>query len=343
MRISLRLIFSLIVGVTLLSVVFAIFQQRAEKRGLRNDLAKRTEILAESLGANFEPLLATGSRRNMQKIVTRFGNRERVAGIAVFDKSGNRLAITPGLETYFNGQLATVSRVIADNASYGGFITLDQKPTYLYVLPLQGKSGVEGALAIFNDASFIERQTARQRREIYLRVLAQTLFIVLTTVLIIRWSILRPSPAQPSGSGISRQAREGHARALTRTSLSRWQQEVTHLAKSLEQARAAAEEEARLRRDCGVILDAGAPSSPRPQQAGRPAALCRLQPRTLHARLSRQGSGSCGPGQWLGHSTRTHFANLRGNLVGARFGRRRPRSSGRGIACESRPTIPNTR
>ena len=120
MRISLRLIFSLIVGVTLLSVVFAIFQQRAEKRGLRNDLAKRAEILAESLGSNFEPLLATGSRRNMQQIVTRFENRERVTGIAVFDKSGNKLAITPGLETYINGERATVLRVIAANASFGG-------------------------------------------------------------------------------------------------------------------------------------------------------------------------------------------------------------------------------
>ncbi len=136
MRMSLRLIVSLIVGVTLLSAVFAIFQQRAEKRGLRNDLAKRAEILAESLGANVEPLLAKSSRRNLQKIVTQFGNRERVTGIAVFDKSANTLAITPGLESYIIGELGTVSRVIAGDASYGGFTTLNQNPTYLYVLPL---------------------------------------------------------------------------------------------------------------------------------------------------------------------------------------------------------------
>ena len=77
MRISLRLIISLILGVTLLSAVFAVIQQKAEKRGLRNDLAKRAEILAESLGANVEPLLAKRSRSNLQKIVTQFGNRER--------------------------------------------------------------------------------------------------------------------------------------------------------------------------------------------------------------------------------------------------------------------------
>ena len=67
MRLSLRLIVSLIVGVTLLSAVFAIFQQKAEKRGLRNDLGKRAEILAESLAANVEPLLAKGSRSNLRR------------------------------------------------------------------------------------------------------------------------------------------------------------------------------------------------------------------------------------------------------------------------------------
>ena len=96
MRLSLRLIGSLIVGVTLLSAVFAIFQQKAEKRGLRNDLGKRAEILAESLAANVEPLLAKGSRSNLQKIVTHFGNRERVTGIAVFDKSAGTLRHHPG-------------------------------------------------------------------------------------------------------------------------------------------------------------------------------------------------------------------------------------------------------
>jgi len=248
MRMSVRLIFSLIVGVTLLSFVFAIFQQRAEKRGLRNDLAKRAEILAESLAANIEPLLAHSSRRNLQKIVTQFGNRERVTGIAVFDKSADRLAVTPGLETSINGALATVSRVVADDAAYGSFTTLNQKPTYLYVVPLHGESGVAGALAIFHDASFIETQTAQLRRETYLRVLAQTLFIVLTTLLIIRWSILRPIARTVKWV---RELR--HGTNVPRPMLGEGDlfkplaQEVTHLAKSLEVARAAAEEEARLR------------------------------------------------------------------------------------------------
>jgi trehalose-6-phosphate synthase/uncharacterized membrane protein affecting hemolysin expression len=247
MRISLRLIVSLILGVTLLSAVFAIIQQRAEKRGMRNDLAKRAEILAESLGANVEPLLTKRSRSNLQKIVTQFGNRERVTGIAVFDTSAS-LAITAGLQSYIDGEMGTIKQVMAQDTSYGGFITLNQNPTYLYVLPLHGESGVAGALAIFNDASFIDRQTAQLRRETYLHVLIQTLFIVLTTLLIIRWSILRPIARTAKWI---RDLRDG--KRVPRPSLSEGDlfnplaQEVTHLANSLDAARAAAHEEARLR------------------------------------------------------------------------------------------------
>jgi trehalose 6-phosphate synthase len=248
MRISLRLIVSLIVGVTLLSAAFAIFQQRAEKRGLRNDLAKRAQILAESLGANVESLLGKGERRHLQKIVIQFGNSERVTGIAVFDKSGNTLAVTPGLESYIFGELGTVSRVIANDASYGGFTTLNRNPTYLYVLPLHGGLGVSGALAIFHDASFIDQQTAQLRRETYLRVLAQTLFIVLTTLVIIRWSIVRPIARTAKWVRDLRSGKKVPRPSLGEEDLFKpLAQEVTHLAKVLEDARAAAEEEARLR------------------------------------------------------------------------------------------------
>ena len=254
MRMSLRLILSLIVGVTLLSAVFAIFQQRAEKRGLRNELAKRAEILAESLGANVEPQLARSSHTNLQKIVTQFGNSERVTGIAVFDKSAHKLAFTPGLEPYITRDLSTVSQVIAKDASYGGFTTLNETPTYLYVLPLHSASGVAGALAIINDASFIDRQAARLRRETYLRVLAQTLFIVLTTLLIIRWSIMRPLARTAKWMRDLRHGRNVPDPGLGEEDLFKpLAQEVTHLAKVLEVARAAAEEEARLRESAEAL------------------------------------------------------------------------------------------
>ena len=50
MRVSLRLIFSLVVGVTILSLPFAVFQTKREKRALRRDLENRAVITGESSG-----------------------------------------------------------------------------------------------------------------------------------------------------------------------------------------------------------------------------------------------------------------------------------------------------
>src|ERR1035437_390592 len=102
MRMSFRLIISLIVGVTLLSFLFALFQVKAAKRGLRRDLEKRAAIEAESLEGRVEPLLEKRSRRHLQPFVTEIGNRQKLIGLAVFDAASNRLAITSGLANYID-------------------------------------------------------------------------------------------------------------------------------------------------------------------------------------------------------------------------------------------------
>jgi hypothetical protein len=54
---SVRLIISLILGVTLASLLSTYYEVRREKQGLRNDLERRAEVLGESLVENVEPRL----------------------------------------------------------------------------------------------------------------------------------------------------------------------------------------------------------------------------------------------------------------------------------------------
>lgn len=248
MRISFRLILSLIIGVTLVSIMFSVFQVRGEKRGRRNELVKRAEVLAESLEGNIEPLLEKGAHKNLRLIVSRFGNREQVAGIAIFDRSGNVIAMTPGLGDSLNGEASAVSQSMANNRSYEEFIRLDQKLKHIYVLPLHDNPGVIGALAVIHDASFIDAQSARLWRDTFQRVLAQTIFIAAATLLIIRWSIMGPISRTAHWIRELRAGKRVDRPVLAEGDLFRpLAQEVTHLARSLEVARAAAEEEARLR------------------------------------------------------------------------------------------------
>jgi trehalose-6-phosphate synthase/uncharacterized membrane protein affecting hemolysin expression len=248
MRIRLHLILSLMLAVALVALTFAHYQVRAEKHGLRSDLEKRAEILAESLEETVVPLLQKRSQKNLLRIVERFGNRERLAGVVVYDEHGTTLAITSGL----SGRLATlpdaIAQAIAQNSSHGEFLTLGQTYMHLYVLPLHQEETVVGALAIFHDASYIEAQSGRIWRDTFLRVSLQTLLITLITLLVIRWSIEGPIARTVEWM---RELRMGGAQQRQRLSekdiFQPFTQEVTHFVKSLEAARAAAEEEARLR------------------------------------------------------------------------------------------------
>src|SRR2546425_12578291 len=91
MRTSLKVVVPLIVSVAFVSLLFAAYQVRTERRVLRNDLSRRAEILAESLQETIEPLFDRGADKNMQRLVERFGQREHLKGIAVYRSEERRV------------------------------------------------------------------------------------------------------------------------------------------------------------------------------------------------------------------------------------------------------------
>jgi trehalose 6-phosphate synthase len=252
MRMSLRLILSIIVGTMLVSFIFADAQVQAQKRSLRNDLERRAQLLAESLEESIGPLLQHYPLNNplnkLWTLVERFGNRERLAGVAIYDQRGKPLAMTSGLAGKIPAPPTAVTQAIASNQGTGEFIGQGSALVHVYALPLERDGVATGALAIFHDAGYIQAQSARIWRQTFLTVLAQALLIALVTLLIVRWSIVGP---------IARTAqwmRELRTHSVFRTPelpeedlFKPLVHEVTHLTKSLASARAAAEEEARLR------------------------------------------------------------------------------------------------
>src|SRR5664279_6630704 len=81
---SIRLIVSLIVGITLVSLASSYYEASGEKSGLRRDLERRAAVLGESLAGNVERDLEKDSVQDLQRIVEHFGNREHLSGLAVY-------------------------------------------------------------------------------------------------------------------------------------------------------------------------------------------------------------------------------------------------------------------
>ncbi len=214
MRTTMKIVLPLIVSVAVVSLLFAAYQVRREKHLLRNELMRRAEIQGESLQESLEPLLERAPERSLQRLVERFGQREHLKGVGVYNSAGAALASTSGLAPGFRWRPAAATRASQEGTGVGEFLSAEQYPAlnpeeevpvHIYALPLHRDGEIVGTLAIFHDTAYIDKQVSHTLRDSLLNALVQTCLI----------------------TGLA--------------------QEVTHLAKDLHTARAVAEEEARLR------------------------------------------------------------------------------------------------
>jgi trehalose 6-phosphate synthase len=247
MRIKFRLVILLIVGITLVAFAFAYFQVKEEKQRMRDELERRAEVLAESLEETVAPLAERRATKELQRIVERFGDRGRLAGIAVYDHEGNALAVTPGLDPRFATPPPTIEQALRQDAGQEAFFSLNSALMHICALPLHGATSTVGALAIFHEAGYIDAQSARLWRDTFLRAAIQVLLIVLLALLIVRWSITGPIARTAQWMKELRTGQASEKPAPPADLFQPLAQEVAHYVRSLAEARAAAEEEARLR------------------------------------------------------------------------------------------------
>jgi hypothetical protein len=88
---SVRLIVSLILGITMVSLFSTYYEVRREKRGLRNDLERRAEVLGESLVGNVEPELDKGSLKQLSVSLSGLAAENTWPELQSSTRSWNRL------------------------------------------------------------------------------------------------------------------------------------------------------------------------------------------------------------------------------------------------------------
>jgi trehalose 6-phosphate synthase len=244
MHLSNRLMVSLFSGVAAVSLAFAVYQIQAERHALSDEIQRQSIVLAESQRRSVEQMLAADSQRELQALVDQYQNREHLAGMAIYDDEGQVVAITSGLASKVAATPAAVVKAIETEQYRAAYFRASGERMHVLALPLSHGGTTSGAIAVFHDVAFIASPVWRHA----LTSLAQTLLIVGITLLIVHWSLRRPLRHMAQwlrdlrtgrASGDDRPPRETIFRPLT--------SELKQLATSLHAARAAAEEEARLR------------------------------------------------------------------------------------------------
>src|SRR6266581_2467637 len=245
---SARLIVSLIIGVTLVSLCTSYYQARVLNQSLQKDLQRRAEVLGESLTSNVERDLERDAQKTLRRTVQQFANREHLAGLAVYDPQGHPIAVTTSIEPLMTSAPAIVLQSLKENHNQDAFLRMGSASLHIYASPLHQGDQLIGSLAIVHDSGYIRQESLRIWRETFLSALAHVVLIVLITLLIVRWSIAGPIARTAHWMKALRTGRGAVRIKVPDLEMFRpLAREVATFAESLNTARSAAELEARLR------------------------------------------------------------------------------------------------
>jgi alpha,alpha-trehalose-phosphate synthase [UDP-forming] len=254
---SFRLIVSLILGITVVSSGFSYYEVLGEKQSLRNEMERRAEMLGESLVGNVERSWKSSSGntkdnqksdKELQQLVQQFANREHLLGVVIYDKQGMLVAITPELAKTLTVNPLPVTQSITQNREESSFTRLGRMQVHILALPIHRGDGVLGSLAVVHDVSYIRAEILLVWRRTFFRVLAQVFLIVFITLLIVRWSIAGPIARAALWMRALRTGKVSFRQGVPDLDMFRpLAREVATMAESLNHARNAAENEARLR------------------------------------------------------------------------------------------------
>ena len=248
MRTTLKIVVPLAVSALSVSLLYGSYQVQKERRNLRNDLSQRSAALAKNLQDNLESAPDRTKDRRLARLVERHGQREHLLGAAVYDKSGEMVAITPGLSPTFVLQPPVAAQAAKGNKGTGQFQEVNDAPFHLYAVPLRREGEVSGSLVVIYDSSYIHDRVMLALRDSLLNTLIQTMLITALAFFLVRWTFTSPLAKtakwlrnlRASPSDMQPTLPEGEFFDQIHT-------EARHLAHDLSSARAAAQEEAQLR------------------------------------------------------------------------------------------------
>jgi len=246
MKFTLRLVSAIWISVMLVIGVFAYLQIREERGRLVGDLQRRAVLVAEAFSDAIEPA-AKQSPAAVERIVKKFGQTQR--GIAVYDRFANLRTATPDIFPLLPPTLPEVTDAISGNVATQGFRPVGDRTRYIYAAPLLSDNQPVGAVAVFLDASHLERAEWDRWTSNALRFLVLALVISIIAALVVKVSITRPmaeisqwTRALRSGRPVPPPRNVADANLFGPLAL-----EVSRLARSMQRAQVAAEQEAALR------------------------------------------------------------------------------------------------
>src|SRR3989344_3743223 len=220
-------------------------QADQEQLTLTSRLQSRAHVLSESLAESIGPAFNMHSTRPLQRIIDQFVSSERLAGLGVFDSAGALVAGSANMPMSEDEKFITTT--MDSDEMNGDFVRRDDGKYYVHVLPLHESGHVVGALAVAQNATYIDDAIWSIWRDSAIRLLLQILLFAAAIFIIVRWVFFRAVSDMVELLQAHRRGASDGDVVRGASFLKPLAGEISKVTRSLHQARHAASEEARMR------------------------------------------------------------------------------------------------
>ena len=253
MRFAISFILSIIFAVGLVAFGFTFFQSSNERTKLDRELEVRTAHYSDEIFKNHPSFVNQTDHQKIELFADSLIKQYNLMGFALYFNYDSILcnSSSRGLINYSR---AYILQSITADTSVGTFFKSEGRKIYQYIKPVINSERSNTAVVFYTDAGYIDKVIGSIWFRNFMGWFVQAFLVSVITLLLIRWGILRQINKIVAWV---KAIRTGNIRHITPEPhldfLDPLHKEIESIAKAMNEAKAMAEEEARLRSSAEAI------------------------------------------------------------------------------------------
>ena len=252
MKLNLALILAIIVAVGLVALGFTAVQISSERENYNDELKSVTIRDADEFYITY--LQSSLNDSIPLKIPDSLIRQYSFEGITVYYNTDSIVPFNNKAYSYLDKSRDYIQQAISADTSHTNIIKVEGKNLFQYIKVIRSQDLPSTAVIFYKDAEYIENLINDIWMRNFVRWFLQALVISIVTLLIVRWGILTPVNKVIEWV---KAARSGNVEELKgkppATFLEPLYKEISNIAQAMQEAKAIAQEEARLRTSAEAI------------------------------------------------------------------------------------------
>ena len=248
MKINLALILSIILAVGIVSLTFTIIQTTTERQKLNSELELKTIRNSEEFYTSHTKELEKGDSISLAKISQKTIARYGFLGIAIYLNADSIKVLDSAVQRFLPQSVDYIAQAMAADSSMGNIISVNKKEVYEFIKIIRDGNQPDKAIVFYADAEYIKNLIHDIWIRNFFRWFIQALLVAVITIVVIKWRVAAPMNKVIEWVKAARYGTIDQLKQPPSTSfLGPLYKEISQIAKAMHEARAIAEEEARLR------------------------------------------------------------------------------------------------